>query len=401
MYELLIAEMRSQPWAILPEKLAVISDLLAFRASGQRYTPEEIQARIGVEAAASRSVSRAPGMVAVLPITGVLQNRAGAMEESSGVTGMNKLQATFRALVNDPEIKAIVLDINSPGGSVYGTQEFAQAIFESRAVKPVVAVANHMAASAAFWIMSAAGEAYVSPSGQVGSVGVVRMHEDVSKMAEKEGVKVTFIHSGQHKVEGNPFEPLSEETVAHLQAQCDKMYAAFVGDLARNRGVSRAHVEANFGQGRMFLAKDAVAAGMADGVRSLEQVLAKLGAGSAAPARGGMRAEMIDDDWLTAQQEDTARLGQRIDAFARDNAWPEGKTVDLTDVVLGEDVTEQFERRVWTEEEKADKLAALGPKPISREEQRVREGVEPLADERDAEHVRRARELALAKARYS
>lgn len=342
MYELLIAEMRSQPWAILPEKLAVISDLLAFRASGQRYTPEEIQARIGPSAGRDRAVTRAPGMVAVLPLTGVLQNRAGAMEESSGVVGMDKIGRVFSALVNDPEIKAIVLDIDSPGGTVAGTMEFAQAIFEARSDKPVAAVANHMAASAAFWLMSAASEAYVSPSGMVGSVGVLRMHQDVSKMAENEGVKTTYIHSGKHKVEGNPFEPLSEESLAYLQAECDKMYSAFVGDLARNRRVSRAHIEASFGQGRMLQARDAVAAGMVDGVMTLDQVLAKFGAASGAPARGAR-------------------------AMAEMTSW----TTPLP-LVIEES----------TEEQEAAKA-------------------EFDADERDPEHVRRARELALAKARYS
>lgn len=373
MYELLIAEMRSQPWAILPEKLATIAELMAFRATGQRYTPEEIQARIGVAAAANRSVTRAPGMVAVLPITGVLQNRAPAMLESSGVVGVNKLQATFRALVNDPEIKAIVLDVNSPGGSVYGIAEFAQAIAESRETKPIVAVANHLAASAALHIASAAGEFYVSPSAQVGSVGVLQMHQDVSVMAENEGVKTTFIHSGKYKVEGNPFEPLSDEARAHMQAECDKFYAMFVGDLARFRGVSRAHVESNFGQGRVLTAKDAVAAGMADGVRSLEQVLAKFGAGSA-PARAGMRAEY-----------------------------------EMTMPGEGSMSATTQEVRAWTPEQAeaaADAMEALAAssRGVAEKMGQFAEAGRELAeakDERDPEHVRRARELALAKARYS
>ena len=321
MYEYLIAEMRSQPWAILPEKLAVISDLLAFRASGQRYTPEEIQARIGAGAASSRSVTRAPGMVAVLPITGVLQNRAPEMLESSGVVGVNKLQATFRALVNDPEIKAIVLDVNSPGGSVYGIAEFAAAIYESRSVKPIVAVANHMAASAAFDLFAAAGESYFSPSAQVGSVGVVMMHQDISKMAENEGVKTTFIHSGKYKVEGNPFEPLSDEARGHLQGENDKFYAAFVDRLSKGRGVSRAHVEAHFGQGRMLVAKDAVAAGMADGVRTMEQVLAKLGAGSAAsgPGARGARAEVVsgEEEWTPERARAAAEAMEALATSSR------------------------------------------------------------------------------------
>lgn len=362
MYELLIAEMRSQPWAILPEKLAVISDLLAFRASGMRYTPEEIQARIGAARPAGLGVQKAPGMVAVLPITGVLQNRAPEMLESSGVIGVNKLQATFRALVADPEIKAIVLDVNSPGGSVYGIAEFWQAIYDSRGVKPIVSVANHAAFSAAFDLFTAAGESYISPSGQVGSVGVVQMHQDVSAMAEKEGVKTTFIHSGRYKVEGNPFEPLSAESKAHLQAECDKFYSAFVDRLSKSRGVSRAHVEAHFGQGRVLTAKDAVAAGMADGVRTMEQVLAKLGAGSGAPAQG-----------LRAMMQETFHIG--------------------AEATLSDAVAEAAHRvAVAAPEERQALINAI----------RASEGLEPL-DEVEPDHEReaRVRALALAKARYS
>jgi len=316
MYEHLIAEFNATPWAILPSKLEAIQQLLAFRATGARYTPEEIQARIGVEAAANRSVQRAPGMVAVMPITGVLQNRASEMMESSGVVGVNRLQATFRALVADPEIKAIVLDINSPGGMVYGIGEFAQVIYEARAVKPVVSVANHVAASAAFDLFAAAGESYVSPSAEVGSVGIVRVHMDMSAALEKEGLKPTFIHSGKYKVEGNQALPLDDEARAQWQAESDVYYSAFVGRLAKARGVSRAHVEANFGQGRMFGAEAAVKAGMADGVRTIEQVLAKLGAGSGQPLRGaGARAEVEDTPGF-ATSFDVPKEGAEVEAPA-------------------------------------------------------------------------------------
>jgi ClpP class serine protease len=130
--------------------------------------------------------------------------------------------------------------------------------------------------AAAYWIASAADELVVTPSGQVGSIGVFAAHEDISKAAEMQGVKVTLISAGQYKTEGNPFEPLSAEARAAMQKDVNTFGDMFVNAVARNRGVGAYSVKAGFGQGRMVMAQDAVKASMADRVATLDETLARL-----------------------------------------------------------------------------------------------------------------------------
>lgn len=258
------------PWAILPGKMAEIMALLRFQANGGKFSAEELQARgYGADAAPGE---RSTGAVAVLPVFGTIVPRANLMTEMSGGTSAERLATRFRQLVNDPNVSAIVLDIDSPGGAVSGVQEVATEIFKARGKKPVVAVANHLAASAAYWIGAAADELYVTPSGEVGSIGVFCAHEDWSAAMDTEGIKVSFISAGKYKVEGNPYEPLGEEARAAMQARVDDYYDAFTRDVARFRGVKQTDVKNGFGEGRVVGAKEAVRLGMADKVATLEEV---------------------------------------------------------------------------------------------------------------------------------
>lgn len=300
MYEHVIRAAMNTPWAILPEKLAMIRDVLARRADGARWSQDEIReqmALMGVDMAApGRNVARQAGTIAVLPITGVIQNRVSEMAESSGMVGVNGLGRRFAALVANPDVKAIVLDVDSPGGMVYGTPEFAGQVFAAREAKPVIAVADQLAASAAYYIAAAAGELYVSPSGQVGSVGVYSMHVDQSKAMEMEGLNVSLISAGKYKTEGNPFEPLSDEARDEMQREVDFYHDMFVKDLARFRGVSVSAVRADFGQGRVVNAQEAVRRKMADGVRTLDQVIAKLGGSASVGQPVSLRAMQAEDE---------------------------------------------------------------------------------------------------------
>jgi capsid assembly protease len=149
-------------------------------------------------------------------------------------------------------------------------------IYNSRGTKKIVAVANGMAAWAAYWIGTAADELWVTPSGQVGSIGVFAAHEDIPKALEEEGVKVTLVSAGKYKTEAMPYEPLSAEARASMQRMVDDFHTMFVAAVARNRGVATSTVKHGFGDGRMVLAQDAVRAGMADGVATLDQTLARL-----------------------------------------------------------------------------------------------------------------------------
>jgi signal peptide peptidase SppA len=275
----MIALIAQEPWAILPAALTgFVEKLQAGEAT----------------AALPRDIGRRTGAIAVLPVMGILRQRPSGIEEMLGFslgTTYEGLAARLRRTVADPEIKAIVLDIDSPGGTAAGMQEVADELFALRGQKPIVAVANTLAASAAYWIASQADELIVSPSATVGSIGVITMHADMTGMAEQDGVKVTLFSAGKFKTLGHPFEPMTDEQAALVQAEIDTVYAMFANAVARGRGVPAAGVKAGFGQGWVVGAKEAVKLGMADRVATMRETLVRLGA-SEDGARSAARAEV-------------------------------------------------------------------------------------------------------------
>lgn len=274
-YVRILQAVTAVPWAILPAKLAVIRDLLAFRAAGGVLSADEVRERIDAAAPRTETRQQAQG-VAVLPLLGTIIPRADLLSESSGAVSVQRFTRAFRAALADPEVGGIVIDVDSPGGQVGGVAELADEIYQARGVKPVTAVANHLAASAAYWLASAAEELVVTPSGEVGSIGVFAMHQDISGYLEREGVKVDLIHAGKFKVEGNPYEALGEEARGAIQARVDEYYEMFTGDVARFRGVARQAVTSGFGEGRVVGAETAVQLGMADRVDTLDNVISDM-----------------------------------------------------------------------------------------------------------------------------
>jgi len=222
------------------------------------------------------------GNVGVLPLTGIITQRSGngLMEMLFGGVKVDAFSAAFKQMVDTPSVGAIVLDIDSPGGSVFGVNELATQIREARGSKPIIGVANSMAASAAYLIGSAVDTLAVTPGGQVGSIGVYSTHQDFSEADAQFGVKTTLISAGKFKTEANPYEPLTDSAREHMQEQVDAYYEQFVGAVAKGRGKSAATVRGKFGQGRMLMAADALEVGMVDRVASLDQVLAELTRGS-------------------------------------------------------------------------------------------------------------------------
>ena len=253
-------------------------EIVTERLRSGRLDQSEIDARLeGVQAAPPGSTMQARGgAIAVLPLYGVISQRAGMMQEMSGGTSCEAFCAQIRHLAADPGIVAIVVDVDSPGGSVFGVPEAAQAIFEARSAKPIVAVSNSLNASAAYWLTSQAHEIVASPSSETGSIGVYMAHCDESEAHAKAGERYTLVSAGKYKVEGNPFEPLSEEALAEMQGRADRVYGDFVAAVARGRGVSADAVRSGYGQGRVVGAKQAVALGLADRVDTLEGTLARL-----------------------------------------------------------------------------------------------------------------------------
>lgn len=274
-YARIIAAVVGQPWVIHPDKGRAIMKFLTQAALGVKQTPEAIEEAKRMNPRTERKVATSPGGVALIPVHGILSQRATSVDESSGMSSMDKIGRSVMAAAADESIKTIILDIESPGGTVYGTNELADRIFEARQSKPVIAVANSYAASAAYWIGSQATELVVAPGGDVGSIGAYMMHEDISGMLDAMGVKETLISAGKFKVEGNPFEPLTDEAKEMFQTRVDAAYKDFTNAVARGRGVDVSTVKKEFGQGRMVQYDEAVSNGMADRVATLDETLSR------------------------------------------------------------------------------------------------------------------------------
>lgn len=215
--------------------------------------------------------------IAVLPLYGVISQRMNMMTAMSGGTSTDLFAQEFLKVLHDPEIGAIIFDIDSPGGSTFGVTELSNLIMESRGQKPIVSFVSPLGASAAYWIASATDHIFAAPSALVGSIGVYTVHTDLSQAAENEGIKVTFIHAGKNKVRANEFEPLKDDDRRYLQSIVDDAYNMFVADVARGRRTNRTKVLKEYGEGDVFTTSKALEAGMIDGIRNnLGEVVAGL-----------------------------------------------------------------------------------------------------------------------------
>lgn len=277
-YDLLQA-LRRQPWALMPERLTELAALVGRAVAGEITTEKLAQMLARPDAKRSQQ-----GVIAVLPIYGFMAKR----DSWWGSIGTATMLTALQAAAADGAVEGIILDIDSPGGAVYGTPELADAVYQARQAKPVWAVANSLAASAAYWVGSQASKFFAAPSGDVGSIGVWMAHVDVSKMLENVGWNVTLISAGKYKVEGNPYEPLSDEAQAALQATVDETYGQFVDAVARGRGVSAKDVRSGMGEGRVVTARQALEMAMIDQIATFEEVVSLMQReiGGAAAGRG-------------------------------------------------------------------------------------------------------------------
>lgn len=281
-HQLLIAEFLATPWALMPERLNAVT---AVMARWSQHVPVSTDVLAGIDAdrairEARRQAATAvsSGGIAVLPLYGVVTQRGNMVDDVSGPGSVSTQQfaSALRHALADDTVSQILIDIDSPGGSVYGVSELADEITSARAQKPVVAIANSLAASAAYWIGCAASEFYVSPSGEVGSIGVWQAHFDHSQALATEGVKPTLISAGKYKVEGNPYAPLDAEAQGFMQSRVDDYYASFTKAVARGRGVPIAQVRDGMGEGRVLGADAAMAQNMVDGVVTFDDVVRKM-----------------------------------------------------------------------------------------------------------------------------
>ncbi len=297
-YPLVASAVFNEPWMIQPEMLAIICEVISARVNGVMLDDPSWRASAAAfeaRAAAHADRQRDGGSVAVLPLFGIMSQRMNMMTSMSGGTSTESFRRSFQMAVRDDAISSIVLDVDSPGGSVFGVQELWQTVMDARGTKPVIAVANSTMASAAYYISSAADEIVVAPMGEVGSIGVLIAHEDISGAQERAGVKTTLLHAGKNKVLANPFEPLSEEGREMIEAKIGSLYDSFVNAVARGRGVKPSLVRSGFGEGGMVLGPEAVRIGMADRTGTLDQTIARLtGRGSRTRASSRRTAQAVD-----------------------------------------------------------------------------------------------------------
>ena len=272
----LIARFMSTAWALQPEQLAVLASVVQRWALGGAAATADLAA-VEESAAAFEarrtSAAQVQGGTAVIPVYGVITQRAAMFSEVSGMCSAETVSAQLRSALADDSVASILLDIDSPGGAVAGVQELADEIFAARGKKPITALANSLAASAAYWIGSQASDFRVIPSGQVGSIGVYGAHEDYSKAMEAAGVKVTLVSAGKFKTEGAPYEPLGADARAHMQEMVDAYYASFTRAVARGRGVAVGAVREGMGEGRCLVAGAAKDCGMVDAVSTYAETL--------------------------------------------------------------------------------------------------------------------------------
>ncbi|OPY15234.1 MAG: putative signal peptide peptidase SppA [Syntrophus sp. PtaB.Bin001] len=260
----------SAPWAILPERLTQLQSYLE-----AKYAANPASMFIQMNAAQE---GNDPGYsiengVAIISIMGVLSKNA---DWWSGGTAMNDAKAAFRSALDDPAVSSILLYIDSPGGTVDGTQELASIIESARGKKPIIAYTDGLMASGAYWIGSSADKIYISgDTVTVGSIGVVAAHVDISNLEERWGVKVTEITAGKYKRINSAHAPLSEEGRSYIQDQVDHLYAVFVDNVARVRGVSTEKALA-MADGKLFIGRQAVDVGLVDGMATLEQIITDL-----------------------------------------------------------------------------------------------------------------------------
>lgn len=279
----LLAQALSTPWAMAPNHLDNLLNALTRWTYGIGASDEvmasihaDMEARVARQ---SESARAAGSSIAVIPVSGAIVNRAASADQVSGggLCSAERLSGMLNAALAEPAVGGILLDIDSPGGGVFGVEELANEIRSARDQKPIFAFANGLAASAAYWIGAAATKFYSVPTGQVGSIGVYTAHQDVSKALEIAGVKTTMISAGRRKVEGNSFEPLTDESRASIQGMVDDYYSMFVKSVAKSRGVTPSQVRDDMGEGAVVAASKAKDAGMIDGVATLPEVVGLLG----------------------------------------------------------------------------------------------------------------------------
>lgn len=214
--------------------------------------------------------------VAVIPVHGVLTHRGSYDAACNYLMGYEDIQAALGLALNDAAVASIVLDIDSPGGEVAGCFDLADKIRAASAIKPIHAAVNDLGCSAAYAIASACTSISLTRTALVGSIGVVLRHVDQSEWLKNEGIRVTQIFAGAHKVDGNPFEPLPDAVRDRFQSEINDLYGLFVSTVARHRALDERAVIAT--EADTYMGQAAIDHGLADAIETVHEMIYRLGA---------------------------------------------------------------------------------------------------------------------------
>jgi signal peptide peptidase SppA len=271
------------PLAIHPHKAEIVMAALADRLGVTQLLRQGPEGVVVLSPELEDDIEQTPASwrpycveegVAIIPVEGTLVQKSGSLRPWSGMTGYDGIRTCFLDALNDPEIRAIALQIDSPGGEVAGCFDLADTIFAARGVKPIWAILDECAYSGAYAIASAADRIVVPRTGGAGSIGVIVMHSDLSAALTKAGIKVTIIQFGARKADGNEFEPLADEARTRFQAQIDTIGEVFVSTVARNRKLSANAVRGT--EAATFLSADAKKLGLVDDIAAPDAAFAEL-----------------------------------------------------------------------------------------------------------------------------
>lgn len=267
------------PWAITPEMYQEVQAIYSRHLRGEKIDLNNLEAAIGRPLASEPKGYEIIDGVAVLPLDGVIGKKMNLMTKISGGVSTDLAGKEVMRAMNDPEVKGLILAVDSPGGTVDGTPDLASLVASAKdsGKKPMCAWTDGMMCSAAYWIGSAAGRVFISSEAtQVGSIGVVAAHTDYSAAEAKQGLKTTEISAGKYKRIASQYGPLTEEGRAYIQDSVDYTYSVFVDAVATHRGTSAEDVLSRMADGRVFLGSQAVTNGLADGVQSLADTIEML-----------------------------------------------------------------------------------------------------------------------------
>jgi signal peptide peptidase SppA len=311
----------ARPWAVNETTLLVMKEIVDRHLRGEKLSIEDIQARIGDNKKEDASYEVVDGS-AIIPIYGIISKRMTWFKMLCGGASTQGIRNQMKEALEDPNVKQILLDIDSPGGSVDGTPELAEFIYSSRGRKPIHAYASGQMCSAAYWIGSAADKIYATKATEVGSIGVFAVISDYTVQNHNDGIRTDVVRAGSFKATGHPDRYFSAEDRAIVQTEVNTYYELFIEAVAKNQGISIDEAK-KLADGRVHIGRQALDAGLIDGIDEIESAISA-GANQNKKIRVSVEGkEDVDIQNISKKPQETA-----------DNSKQEGNTMDLKDLSI-------------------------------------------------------------------